>query len=168
MGTVIYPALPGLQERFQLSAAQLSLMASLPALVSLSLQPLAGWVSDRVNRKLVVMLGLLAYAIGGVLVATVIGLSLGGYFLVLVGRCFSGLGELGAFPHYLAIIHQKFPVNSRQKVLGWMESVTSLGSVLAPVIGGTLAAVALGLPFLASTVFAVLAHRSSCDHHPGS
>src|SRR4051812_30281881 len=64
VGTVIYPALPGLQERFHLSAAQLSLMASLPALVSLSLQPVVGWVSDRMNRKPLVILGLLAYAFG--------------------------------------------------------------------------------------------------------
>ncbi len=157
MGTVIYPALPGLQERFHLSAAQLSLMASLPALVSLSLQPVAGWVSDRMNRKPVILLGLLAYAVGGLLVVSVLGQGWGGYFLVLVGRSFSGLGELGAFPHYLAIIHQKFPAGSRQRVLGWMESVTSLGSVLAPVVGGTLVAMTLELPFLASAGFALLA-----------
>ncbi len=132
-------------------------MASLPALVSLSLQPVVGWVSDRVNRKSVIILGLLAYALGGLLVASVLWLGWGGYFLVLVGRSLSGLGELGAFPHYLAIIHQKFPASSRQRVLGWMEFVTSLGSVLAPVVGGTLAAIALELPFLASTVFALLA-----------
>ena len=108
------------------------------------------------NRKSVIILGLLAYALGGLLVASVLWLGWGCYFLVLVGAAYR-VSASSRVSHYLAIIHQNFPASSRQRVLGWMELSTSLGSVLAPVVGGTLAAIALESPFLASTVFALIA-----------
>ena len=157
MGTVVYPALPGIQARFHLTAAQLSLIASLPALVSMSLQPVVGWVSDHVDRKVIVGLGLLAYALGGSLVGWVLLSTLTVYLLLLLGRAFTGLGELGAFPHYLAIIHTKLPAEKQQHMLGIMDSLTSLGSVLAPLVGGMLAARSLALPFFATGVFALIA-----------
>lgn len=157
MSSVIYPALPGLQAQYHLTAAQLSLMSSLPALVSILFQPASGWVSDRVNRKWIVLLGLCAYILGGNLVGIVLLSSLSSYFWVLAGRFLSGFGELGAFAQYLAIIHEKLPLRNQQRMLGTMEALTSMGSVLAPLIGGALAAVSLHLPFFASGVFGLLA-----------
>jgi len=157
MGTVIYPALPGLQLKYHLNAAQLSLMASLPALVSMSLQPVVGWISDHVDRKVIVACGLLAYALGGAIVGWVILATLAGYLLVLMGRAFSGLGELGAFPQYLAVIHEKLPPENQQQMVGIMEALTSSGSVLAPLIGGVLATLSVAFPFFATSAFGVIA-----------
>jgi predicted MFS family arabinose efflux permease len=157
MGTIIYPALPAIQEQYGLTSTQLSLISSLPALVSLIFQPAIGWISDRVNRKWIVLLGLCIYIIGGSFVGIVLLSALSSYLLVLLGRVFSGLGELGAFAQYLAIIHEKLPSVNRQHMLGKMEMLTSLGSVLAPLIGGALTSVALELPFFASAGFGLIA-----------
>ena len=83
MNNIIYPTLPGIQEQFGLSAAQLSLMATMPALINLVFQPSAGWLSDRVDRKLMVLVGLAAFGFGGGMAGLVL-LLMGGYLWILL------------------------------------------------------------------------------------
>jgi len=157
MGNLLNPALPGIQSLFSLTATQLSLMASLPALISMTIQPFSGWLSDKIDRKLLISFSLISYLLSGSIIGASIFLNFGNYLTVLLGRLFSGLGELGAFPQYLALIQENFSSNERQKIVGNLEFTTSLGGVIAPIIGGSLIIISLGLPFIVSAVSALLA-----------
>ena len=154
MGNIIYPSLPGIQEMFGLSAIQLSLMASMPAFINILFQPIAGWISDRVYRKGIVMAGLLAYFIGGSLAALIL-LFWSGFAQILVCRIIMGIGELGAFPQYIALIKENLPEVKHRSALGWMESFTSIGGAIGPTIGGFMVSLYLGMPFLGTSIFAL-------------
>ena len=156
VNTVIYPTFPEIERSLLLSSLQLSLISSIPGLISILLQPAAGWLSDRVNRRTILILALCAFASGGAIVA--VALALGeGFVWILLGRLVMGIGELGAFPQYLAVVHQALPRELHRQTMAVMEATTSLGAVVAPPIGGILVAVALGAPFWMTAAAALLA-----------
>jgi MFS family permease len=66
------------------------------------------------------------------------------FMMLLVTRCFVGVGEAAYGPVAPAIISDFYPVNIRGQVLAWVYMATPVGSALGYVLGGWIAASGIG------------------------
>jgi MFS family permease len=66
------------------------------------------------------------------------------FMMLLVTRCFVGVGEAAYGPVAPAIISDFYPVNIRGQVLAWFYMATPVGSALGYVLGGWIAASGIG------------------------
>ena len=90
-----------------------------------------GWIGDRANRKIIIMVGL-----GGVgLAALAVGLS-PSYFLMLSFLVIMGIFAGGYHPSALAILSGYFGKAERGKVMAVHMLGGSIGFALGPVLGG--------------------------------
>jgi MFS family permease len=99
--------------------------------------PIFGWLSTRVRRWLLVGLGvgIWTLASGGSGLAGV-GVFLTGYFLLLLTRCFVGIGEAAYGPVAPDMISDLYPVKKRGQVLAWFYAAIPVGSALGYTLGG--------------------------------
>lgn len=96
--------------------------------------PLFGWCSDRVRRWAIVGLGVLVWSLasGGSGLATTFG-------ILLLTRCFVGIGEAAYGPTAPTIIADLYPVARRGAVLSWFYVAIPVGSALGYTLGGQIA-----------------------------
>lgn len=99
--------------------------------------PLIGRLSDVVGRAPVLLGCLAAFALGSAV--TAVGESL---TVVVVGRFLQGLGGGGLVPVTLALVADLWPVGRRGVPLGVVGAVQELGSVVGPLYGAAIVAVA--------------------------
>ncbi len=99
--------------------------------------PLLGRLSDRVGRRPVLLGCLSAFAMGSVVTATARSLS-----LLVAGRALQGRGGGGLVPVTLALVAAEWPADRRGLPLGVVGGVQELGSVLGPLYGAAVVAVA--------------------------
>jgi MFS family permease len=114
---------------------------------------LVRWLAPRLGEHRLAMLGIAAYAVGALLVATAHGLG-----AVLAGFVFCGLG-VGAFlPSGSALASREAGAGDRGAVMGVYQSGVSLARVLAPFTSGTVyARLGHNAPFLLATGVALQA-----------
>lgn len=99
--------------------------------------PLLGRLSDVAGRRPVLVGCLAAFATGSVVTATAHSLG-----LVVAGRAIAGLGGGGMVPVTLALVADAWPVERRGLPLGVVGAVQELGSVLGPLYGAAIVALA--------------------------
>jgi DHA1 family tetracycline resistance protein-like MFS transporter len=111
------------------------------------------WLAPRLGEHRLAMLGIAAYGVGALLVATAHGLG-----AVLAGFVFCGLG-VGAFlPSGSALASREAGAGDRGAVMGVYQSGVSLARVLAPFTSGTVyARLGHNAPFLLATGVALQA-----------
>jgi MFS family permease len=97
----------------------------------------AGRVSDVVGRRPVIVACLLAFAAGSLLTAGAHDLT-----VALAGRGMQGLGAGGLVPPTLALVADLWPPRERSVPLGLVGAAQELGSVLGPLLGAAILAVA--------------------------
>jgi MFS family permease len=99
------------------------------------LAPLFGWLGDRMSRWLLIGVGaaLWSFASGGSGLATSVA-------MLLVTRCFVGIGEAAYGPAAPTIISDLYPLKIRGSVLAWFYAAIPVGSALGYVLGGLVAA----------------------------
>jgi ACDE family multidrug resistance protein len=133
--SMLIPILPTMQNQLHISKFQASLMITLFSVPAGIIIPLAGFLSDRYGRKIVIIPALLLYAIGG-LVAGFAAMFLSKPFLmIMIGRVLQGLGAAGTAPIAMALAGDIFQGGARSKALGLIEASNGLGKVLSPVLG---------------------------------
>lgn len=128
----IFSVFPLLAREFHLSDLQLSLIASSFMWMYAASGPVAGWVSDRVSRKMVIV-GALAFwsvATGMTAFAT------GGRSLVAL-RALGGLGEAFYFPAAMSLLSDFHGPATRSRAMSIHQSSVYVGSI----VGATAAAV---------------------------
>ena len=109
--------------------------------------PLLGSVSDAHGRGRVYLISLAAFALGSLLTATA-GLAsvpseeIAGLPWLVAGRVLQGLGGGAMVPVALALAADLYPVGARALPLGVISALQETGSVLGPLYGATLTAVA--------------------------
>src|SRR5450631_428653 len=126
-------AAPMLKDELRISATQLGILLSAFFWTYACLQPVAGWLVDRVNVNWVIAGGFFLWS------AATAATGLAHTFSVLFAlRLLLGIGESVAYPSYSKIIALNFPEEHR----GLANSVISAGLVLGPgmgmLLGGTL------------------------------
>lgn len=118
--------------------------------------PLIGRVADLAGTGPVFGTCLAAFATGSVVTATAHSLS-----VVVAGRAVQGLGAGGLVPVALAMVAARWPPDERGTPLGVVGGVQELGSVVGPLYGAAIVAVAswraifwINLPLVAALVIA--------------
>jgi MFS transporter, ACDE family, multidrug resistance protein len=119
--------------------------------------PIAGYMSDRMGRKKVIIPSLLLAAIGGLISGWASWKMNEPYAMMVVGRMLQGLGAAGAFPIVLPLVGDLFPDDSEaSSCLGTIETANTFGKVLSPILGAMFASIVWFLPFFAFPLFCVI------------
>lgn len=129
------PMLLVLAERTELSLAQAVELVAAYALMYAIGQPVWGFLSDRFGRMAV-----LRTALGGVVVAAVASTMFGAYLPLLIARAFAGLAAGALYPTLLTILGDTRTGIDRARGLSDLQIYSSLGTTIATLAAGTLAA----------------------------
>ncbi|MFD7155121.1 MFS transporter [Kribbella sp. NPDC059898] len=137
---VVVLALPDMMTGVGLSADQLQRAAPIISgflLGYIAVLPLIGRIADVVGRTPVLVGALLLFAVGSLVTAGAYDLP-----LVVTGRFLQGVGGGGLVPATLALVADLWPTERRGLPLGVVGAVQELGSVLGPLLGAAVLAVA--------------------------
>lgn len=146
-GTIFAPALPTIQQFFQVSKAQASWVAILFQLPGAIVTPIFGILADTIGRKQILVPSLLMFALGGA------GSGLASSFTSLLGwRFLQGVGTASLESLQLTIIGDLYQGRKLGAVMAFNASLIGISSALFPLIGGFLGVFSWRYPFLLSLV----------------
>jgi EmrB/QacA subfamily drug resistance transporter len=156
--TILNIALPTLARDLDATAGQLQWLVDSYVLVFAGLLLVAGALSDRYGRRLMLVIGLSLFGVGSALAPFV---QTADQLILL--RAFMGLGAALTMPSTLSIIGDVFEADERPKAIALWSSVSGIGIIAGPLLGGWLlehfswgAVFAVNVPFVAVGVLATL------------
>ncbi|GAA5416725.1 bacillibactin exporter [Paraliobacillus ryukyuensis] len=155
--SMLIPVLPLMEKKLDITALQSSYIITFYSVVAIILIPLAGFLSDRYGRKIVIIPSLLIAGAGGLLSGYAAWKMESPYMIILIGRILQGVGVSGTAPIVLPLVGDMF---KREKdvsaTLGLIETSNTLGKVLSPILGAFLAGIVWFLPFWSIPVFCLI------------
>ncbi len=155
--SMLIPVLPTFEKELGISAFQSSMIITVYSIVAIFLIPLAGYLSDRIGRKKVIIPSLIIAAIGGLISGWASWQLAEAYWVILIGRILQGVGAAGAAPIVLPLVGDLFKNEEDvSSSLGIIETSNTLGKVLSPILGAFLAGFIWFLPFLAFPAFCLI------------
>ncbi len=131
--TAIAVAVPRIAEEFVVSQSTIVWAVTGPILVAAVLGPTFGKLGDQYGHRLMLLFGLFANALFGLLIATAWG---AGSFVAF--RLLAAVGASAVGPSALAYVNRLFPPEERATALGWWAAVAAGSPVIGVVIGGPL------------------------------
>jgi EmrB/QacA subfamily drug resistance transporter len=131
--TVLVIALPVLSRDLKADTSQLQWLVDAYTLVFAGLLLMAGALSDRFGRRLLLLIGLALFGIGSALAPFV---QTADQLILL--RAFMGLGASLTTPSTLSIIADVFDEAERPRAIAAWSSTMALGIVAGPILGGVL------------------------------
>ncbi|GAA0372111.1 MFS transporter [Bacillus horti] len=155
--SMLIPVLPLIEKKLSISAFQSSLMITVYSIAAIILIPIAGFLSDRVGRKTIIIPSLIISGLGGLISGWAAWKMSNPYWMILVGRLLQGVGAAGAFPIVLPLVGDMFTHKKQiSNGLGIVETSNTLGKVLSPILGAYLATIVWFLPFFSFPVFCLI------------
>ncbi|MBX6394813.1 MAG: MFS transporter [Alicyclobacillaceae bacterium] len=133
--SMLIPVLPNMQTSLGITQFQASLVITLFSVPAGLMIPLAGYLSDRLRRKWIIIPSLGLYALGGLVAAVSAWIGYRVYFWILVGRVLQGIGAAGTAPIAMALVSDLFQGSARSRALGFNEAANGLGKVISPLLG---------------------------------
>lgn len=157
--SMLIPVLPLIAKELRISSFQVSMLITVYAVVAILLIPIAGYLSDRYGRKVVIIPSLIIAGIGGAICGASDWFASGisAYWIILGGRFLQGIGAAGAFPIVIPFVGDMF--KSEEQVshgLGIIETSNTFGKVLSPILGALLGAWIWYAPFLAIPILCLI------------
>ena len=144
-GATISPALPTIRQAFaDVPDADLwvRLVLTLPALFTALGAPLAGWLTDRVGRRPVLLTSMGLYGVGGA------GGGLAGSIWTLLGtRALLGLSVGGIMTTATTLIADYYDGPRRSEIMGLQSTFMAGGGIVYILAGGALADLSWRAPF---------------------
>ncbi len=134
----ISPSLPGLRAHYADVPGidtLAGLIVTLPSLAVMLSAGVVGWLTDRVDRQLLLLVSGLLYAAGGTS-----GLWIDGLTGLLVGRLVLGVGVAGTMVLATTWAADMWQGEARERFLGQQGAVMSAGGIVVILIGGALSA----------------------------
>lgn len=153
--SLLIPALPLMQSAMRLSPFQVGLIItafSVPAGLTI---PIAGFLSDRFGRKIIIVPALIIFGVGGLLAGVAGLLTANPFIWILAARVLQGIGGGGTYQLAMALTGDIFQTAERAKALGLLESANGLGKVVSPIIGSLAALLIWFAPFFIYPLLAV-------------
>ncbi|MFS0634902.1 MFS transporter [Mesobacillus foraminis] len=153
----LIPILPMMENKLGIPAVQSSLIITVYSVVAIFLIPIAGYLSDHLGRKAVIIPSLIITGIGG-LISGWASLSGGdGYWIILAGRALQGAGAAGCFPIVMPLVGDMFKNDDEvSSALGKIETSNTLGKLFSPIIGSALAGLTWYTPFFSIPVLCAI------------
>ncbi|KRG12422.1 MFS transporter [Lederbergia galactosidilytica] len=155
--SMLIPLLPLMEKELDISKFQSSLIITVYSIVSIFLIPVAGFLSDKYGRKIVIIPSLILTGIGGIICGWA-GWQLDSAFTwIIIGRIFQGIGASGAFPIVLPLVGDICKEEAEASAsLGIIETSNTFGKVLSPILGSLIAGIIWFMPFFAIPVLSLL------------
>ncbi|RTQ86772.1 MFS transporter [Lysinibacillus telephonicus] len=149
---IIIPVLPSYLEKFGVGGQVLGFLIAVFAFAQFLLSPVAGDLSDRYGRKILIIGGLIVYGISQLLfgLATEV-------WILFLSRFLSGVGAAFIMPPIMAYVADITTIEERGKGMGMIGAAISLGFMIGPGLGGFLANVDLHFPFFLAGFVALAA-----------
>ncbi|WP_347553243.1 MFS transporter (plasmid) [Pseudalkalibacillus hwajinpoensis] len=146
--SMLIPVLPLIEKKLRISSFQVSLIITVYSIVAIALIPIAGYLSDRLGRRVIMIPCLVLAGIGGVVSGWASWQMDDPFHMILVGRVLQGIGSAGAAPVVIPLIGDMFSDDKEITAgLGTIETSNTVGKVLSPIIGALLASFIWFLPF---------------------
>ncbi|OUM97153.1 MAG: MFS transporter [Thermobacillus sp. ZCTH02-B1] len=153
--SMLIPVLPAIRRELELTPFQTGLIITVFSVMAILFIPPAGWLSDRIGRKRVILPCLILAGIGGAVCTAAVIWFKPPYPYLLAGRVLQGIGAAGAAPVVMPLVGDRFKRKEQvSEALGLIETSNTFGKVLSPIIGSALAMLAWYAPFAAIPVFA--------------
>src|SRR5699024_4498238 len=96
--SMLIPVLPLMEKELDISKVQSSYIITVYSVVAIFLIPVAGFLSDRFGRKIVIIPALFITAIGGSIAAFAAWKLDNAFYFILAGRVLQGIGASVAMP----------------------------------------------------------------------
>jgi MFS family permease len=125
---------PLIREHFGVSQSKMGWLATAFLLSYMVFSPLFGWLGDRFSRWKLVAVGVVLWS----LASGATGLA-HTFVLLLLTRCFVGIGEAAYGPVAPTILSDLYPVSQRGRILSWLYLAIPVGSALGYTLGGGIA-----------------------------
>lgn len=155
--SMLIPVLPSMEQKLHISSFQVSMIITVYSVLAIFLIPVAGYLSDHIGRKKVIIPSLIIAGIGGSISGVAAWLMKDSYTIILLGRALQGVGAAGAFPIVLPLVGDLFKSEEEvSSTLGIIETSNTFGKVLSPILGAFLAGFVWYIPFMSIPVFCLI------------
>ncbi|GAA0464448.1 MFS transporter [Alkalibacillus silvisoli] len=156
--SMLIPVLPVFEQEIGITPFQSSMIITSYSIAAILVIPLAGYLSDRYGRKMIMVPGLILTFIGGLIAGVASLLVENPFGWIILGRIFQGLGAAGALPIILPLVGDLYKDDDEKasSCLGLVETSNTFGKVLSPIIGAFFATVLWYLPFFSISAFSLI------------
>ena len=156
--SMLIPVLPVFEEKVNISSFQSSMIITSYSVASIFLIPVAGYLSDRIGRKKVILPSLILALIGGLIAGFASWKMEDPYTWIIIGRVLQGIGASGASPIILPLVGDLYKDDDEKtsSTLGIVETSNTFGKVLSPILGSLFAAIIWFLPFFSISFFSLI------------
>ena len=155
--SMLIPVLPILEKKVSISSFQSSLIITSYSVASILLIPIAGYLSDKFGRKMILLPSLAITFIGGLISGFASWKMNDPYMVIIIGRIIQGIGSAGAFPIILPLVGDLYKDDHEASAcLGIVETSNTFGKVLSPILGAALALWIWFIPFFSISVFSLI------------
>ncbi|MEX6699411.1 MFS transporter [Peribacillus frigoritolerans] len=156
--SMLIPVLPIFEEKVGISSFQSSMVITSYSVASIFLIPIAGYLSDRFGRKMVILPSLILALIGGLIAGYASWKMENPFTWIIIGRVLQGIGASGASPIILPLVGDLYKDDDEKtsSCLGIIETSNTFGKVLSPILGSLFAAFIWFLPFFSISFFSLI------------
>lgn len=149
---LIIPVLPTIVDEMNLTGAVVGYMTAAFAITQLIASPIAGRLTDKIGRKIMIVLGLIIFAFSEFL------FGIGKIVEILfISRILGGVSAAFIMPAVTAYIADITTFETRPKALGYMSAAISTGFIIGPGVGGFLAEIGSRVPFYSASLLGTIA-----------
>ena len=155
--SMLIPVLPKLEDKVGITSFQSSMIITSYSVAAIFLIPVAGYLSDRFGRKMVILPSLILALIGGLIAGYASWKVDDPYTMIIVGRIIQGIGAAGAMPIVLPLVGDLYQDDEKvSSTLGIIETSNTFGKVLSPILGSIFAAILWFLPFFSISALSLI------------
>ncbi len=145
--SLLIPVLPQIRKALHISLFRGGLIITAFSLTAGAIIPGAGYLSDRVGRKAVMVPALVVFGLGGVGAGLAAWLLPHPYPWMLVARVMQGIGGGGTYQLAMALVGDIYTGKKRSRAVGYLEAANGFGKVVAPLLGSATALIIWFAPF---------------------
>jgi len=156
--SMLIPVLPILEDKVGITSFQSSMIITSYSVAAIFLIPVAGYLSDRLGRKIVILPSLILALIGGLIAGFASWKMDDPYAIIIAGRIIQGIGAAGAMPIVLPLVGDLYQDDDEKisSTLGIIETSNTFGKVLSPILGSIFASFLWFLPFFSISALSLI------------
>ncbi|MCM0624109.1 MFS transporter [Lysinibacillus sp. OL1_EC] len=156
--SMLIPVLPILEDKVGITSFQSSMIITSYSVAAIFLIPVAGYLSDRFGRRIVILPSLILALIGGLIAGFASWKMDDPYAMIIAGRIIQGIGAAGAMPIVMPLVGDLYQDDDEKisSTLGIIETSNTFGKVLSPILGSIFAAFLWFLPFFSISALSLI------------